>query len=59
MQSKSNHHLGKGLIVQHRISALKRVEIVSDSVSHIVLTGRWCNIIVLNVHAPSEEKGDD
>jgi len=21
--------------------------------------GRWCNIIALNVHAPSEEKSDD
>jgi hypothetical protein len=25
----------------------------------VVLRGRWCNIIVLNVHAPSEEKSDD
>ena len=25
----------------------------------MVLRGRWCNIIVLNVHAPSEEKSDD
>jgi hypothetical protein len=28
-------------------------------VSYIVLRGRWCNIIVLSVHAPSEEKMDD
>jgi hypothetical protein len=27
--------------------------------SYIILRGRWCNIIVLNVHAPSEDKGDD
>ena len=27
--------------------------------SYIVLRGCWCNIIVLNVHAPSEEKIDD
>jgi hypothetical protein len=27
--------------------------------SYITLRGRWCNIIVLNVHAPSEDKGDD
>jgi len=27
-------------------------------VSYIVLRGCWCNIIVLNVHAPSEEKSD-
>ena len=26
--------------------------------SYIVLRGRWCNIIVLNVHAPSEDKSD-
>jgi hypothetical protein len=23
------------------------------------MRGRWCNIIVLNVHAPSEEKKDE
>jgi hypothetical protein len=27
--------------------------------SQIVLKGRWFNMIVLNVHAPSEEKNDD
>jgi hypothetical protein len=37
---------------------LKRVLFVNDMVSYIVLRGRWCNIIVLNVHAPSEEKSD-
>jgi hypothetical protein len=26
--------------------------------SYIVLRGFWCNIIVLNVHTPTEEKGD-
>jgi hypothetical protein len=28
-------------------------------VSFIVLRGLWCNILVLNVHAPSEDKNDD
>jgi hypothetical protein len=27
--------------------------------SYITLRGHWCNIIVLNVHAPCENKGDD
>jgi hypothetical protein len=27
--------------------------------SYIVLRGRWCNIIALNLHAPSEDKCDD
>ena len=26
--------------------------------SYIVVRGRWCRIIVLNVHAPSEDKSD-
>jgi hypothetical protein len=41
------------------ISAVKRVEFVSDRMSYIILGGRWCHIIVLNVHAPTEDKTDD
>jgi hypothetical protein len=26
--------------------------------SYIILRGRWCNIIVLNVYAPTEDKID-
>jgi hypothetical protein len=40
------------------ISAVKRVEFVSDRMSYIILRGRWCHI-VLNVHAPAEDKTDD
>ena len=47
-------------VVHQRItSTVKRVEFVSDRMSYIVLRGRWCNIIVLNMHAPSEEKSDN
>jgi hypothetical protein len=35
------------------------MEFISDRMSYIILRGRWCNIIVLNVHAPCENKGDD
>jgi hypothetical protein len=31
------------------ISAVKRVEFVSDRMSYIILRGPWCHIIVLNV----------
>jgi hypothetical protein len=41
------------------VSAVKRVEFVSDRVSYIVLGGRWCNLIVSNVHTSSEYKSDD
>ena len=45
-------------IFVHRrlVSAVKRIEFVSDSLSYIVLKGRWLHIIVVNVHASSEEK---
>jgi len=46
--------LGTGFFAHHRIvSAAKRVQFVNDKLSHIVLRSRWCNIIVLDVHAPS------
>jgi hypothetical protein len=41
------------------ISAVKRVQFVSDRMSYITLRGPWCHIIVLNVHAPTEDKTDD
>ena len=51
--------MGTGFFVHHRLgSAVNRVEFVIDRMSYIVLRGRWCDIIVLNVHATSEEKSD-
>jgi hypothetical protein len=41
------------------VSAVKRVEFVCDKMSYVILRGRWCNIIVLSVHAPTEDKIDD
>ena len=52
--------MGAGFFV-HRttVSAVKRVEFVSDRLSYIVLRGRWHNIVVVNVDVPSEEKSDE
>jgi hypothetical protein len=41
------------------ISAVRRVEFFSDRISYIILRGRWCNVIVVNVHAPCEDMSDD
>jgi hypothetical protein len=51
-KGNENHEL------ERIISAVKKVEFVSDRMSYIILRGRWCNIIVLNVHAPTEDKID-
>jgi hypothetical protein len=44
---------------QENVSAVSRVEFVSDRMLYVISRGCWCNIIVLNLHAPCEDKSDD
>jgi hypothetical protein len=43
---------GRSFLVHKRIVSTVRM-------SHTILRGRWCNIIVSNVHTPCEDKDDD
>ena len=50
---------GPGFFLHRRIrSAAKKVEFIIERVSCITLKGRWCEIILLNVFFPSEDKDD-
>jgi hypothetical protein len=59
-QGNQNHEVvGTGFFVNKRIiPAVKRVEFVSDRMPYIIPRGRWCDIVVLNVHAPTEDKSE-
>ena len=57
MEMKRKLSIGNGSFCTDRIvSAVKRVEFVSDRMSYIVLLGRSCNIVVLNCMHPVSRK---
>jgi hypothetical protein len=55
-KDNENRELGTCFFVHKRI--VSALELVSDRMSYIILRGCWCNIIVLNFHAPAEDKID-
>jgi hypothetical protein len=59
-KGNENLELNTGFFVQKRIiSAVKRVEFVNDRMLYMILRGCWCQIIVVNVYALTEDNTDD
>jgi exonuclease III len=60
-KKNENHELGTVffLCIRESYQQLRGVEFVSDRMSYIILTGRWCHIIALNVYTPTKDKTDD
>jgi hypothetical protein len=57
-KGNEGYPLGTGFLYTRFISAVRRVQFVSDRISCIILRGCWCHII-LNVHAPCKDKNND
>jgi hypothetical protein len=41
------------------MSAVNRVKVLGDRMSHILLRGCWSDITVLNVHDATEDKSEE
>jgi hypothetical protein len=56
-ERNEDHRLGTGFFVHKRIiSAVRRVEFISVTMSYITVRSDWCNIIILNVHVLCEDE---
>jgi len=56
----ANNHLGTGFFIHKgMILAVKWVQCIQDRMSYKTIRGRWRDIIILNVHAPTEDKSHD
>jgi hypothetical protein len=53
-KGNENHELCRGFLCIR--DSLRGTAFVSDRMSYIILRDRWCHVIVLNVHAATENK---
>lgn len=55
--SDGPHHFGTGFILKTKLkSAILNFEAISDRLCMLRLKGKFCNITLVNAHAPTEDK---
>ena len=59
VEGNANHQLGTGILFMRKLAQQLKGWNLLMTMFHVLLKGRWCHIIALNVHAPSEDKDDD
>jgi hypothetical protein len=59
-EGNDGYQLGIGFFVRKRIiSAIRGEEFSNGRLSYVIVRGFLCNIIIMNVHSPCEDKSDD
>jgi hypothetical protein len=58
-KGNENHELGTGFFLFIRESYQQLRGLTLLVIGYIILGGRWCHIIVLNVYVPREDEADD
>ena len=55
-----SHNFGTGFRMKNSIlSAVQNIEFVNERLSYVTIRTRWCNTVLINVHAPTDEADDN
>ena len=49
-----SHNFGTGFLIKNSIlPAVQNIEFVNERLSYLTIRTRWCNTVLINVHAPT------
>ena len=59
-EETQSHNFGTGFHIKNTIlSAVENIEFVNERLSYVTIRTRWCNTVLINVHAPTDEANND
>jgi len=56
VEGNANHQLGTGILFMRKLAQQLKGWNLLMTMFHVLLKGRWCHIIVANLHGLSEDK---